>query len=76
MLPCLLFAIFAACCCAERKIVVLMFENRAFDHVLGHLNSPNINGLTGMESNPIDPLIANSPRVRVSFDAEVMLMFV
>src|SRR5947209_644832 len=35
-------------------IVVLMMENRSFDHMLGGLKSrfPQINGLTGNESNP------------------------
>src|SRR5262249_58251888 len=35
-------------------IVVLMMENRSFDHMLGGLkkNNPRINGLSGNESNP------------------------
>lgn len=34
-------------------VVVVMFENRSFDHLLGFLNHPKgINGLTGSESNP------------------------
>ncbi len=34
-----------------------MLENRSFDHMLGSLKkiNPDINGLTGEESNPIDP---------------------
>src|SRR3984957_14665300 len=37
-----------------RHVVVLMMENRSFDHMLGALkaNHPNIDGLTGNESNP------------------------
>jgi phospholipase C len=37
-----------------RHIVVLMMENRSFDHMLGALKAthPNIDGLTGTESNP------------------------
>ena len=37
-----------------RHIVVLMMENRSFDHMLGALmqQDPRINGLTGNESNP------------------------
>jgi phospholipase C len=37
-----------------RHIVVLMMENRSFDHMLGALKKtdPRINGLTGSESNP------------------------
>src|SRR5450755_3274580 len=34
--------------------VVLMMENRSFDHMLGFMKSPSypIEGLTGQESNP------------------------
>ena len=37
-----------------QHIVVLMMENRSFDHMLGALKAqdPRINGLTGTESNP------------------------
>src|SRR6266498_2903357 len=37
-----------------KHIVVLMMENRSFDHMLGGLQAenPQINGLTGNESNP------------------------
>ena len=37
-----------------RHIVVLMMENRSFDHMLGSLKAtdPRIDGLTGSESNP------------------------
>src|SRR5215475_2167462 len=37
-----------------KHIVVLMMENRSFDHMLGGLrkNFPKINGLSGTESNP------------------------
>jgi phospholipase C len=37
-----------------KHIVVLMMENRSFDHMLGSLMQkyPKINGLTGNESNP------------------------
>ncbi len=37
-----------------KHIVVLMMENRSFDHMLGSLKQkcPKINGLTGNESNP------------------------
>lgn len=39
---------------ALKHIVVLMMENRSFDHMLGGLKKqdPRINGLTGTESNP------------------------
>ncbi|HWA93062.1 MAG TPA: alkaline phosphatase family protein [Terracidiphilus sp.] len=37
-----------------KHLVVLMMENRSFDHMLGALQAtnPNIDGLTGNESNP------------------------
>jgi phospholipase C len=37
-----------------QHIVVLMMENRSFDHMLGSLKAkdPRINGLTGNETNP------------------------
>src|SRR6266496_1034073 len=37
-----------------KHIVVLMMENRSFDHMLGALKAqdPRINGVTGQESNP------------------------
>jgi len=37
-----------------KHIVVLMMENRSFDHMLGGLMKkyPKVNGLTGNESNP------------------------
>ena len=39
---------------ALRHIVVVMMENRSFDHMLGALKAQNpaIDGLTGNESNP------------------------
>lgn len=38
-------------------VVVLMLENRSFDNMLGFLKerNPEIDGLTGKESNPVDP---------------------
>jgi len=37
-----------------KHIVVLMMENRSFDHLLGYLKqvNPDIDGLTGKETNP------------------------
>jgi phospholipase C len=37
---------------ALEHIVVLMMENRSFDHMLGGLDHPGIDGLKGDESNP------------------------
>lgn len=50
-----------------KHIVVLMMENRSFDHMLGFLQSANyqINGLSGNELNPD----ANGTAVPVSKDA-------
>ena len=50
-----------------KHIVVLMMENRSFDHMLGGLKKkfPKINGLTGNESNPD----LNGNRVKVAPDA-------
>lgn len=54
-----------------KHVVVLMFENRSFDHMLGYLKklNPKIDGLTGEESNPWNPSDPNSKRVKVSFDS-------
>ena len=43
--------------------------------MLGHLKqlNPDINGLTGRESCPLDPQISSSPRIKVSFDAESVI---
>src|SRR5688500_10344499 len=48
-------------------LVVLMLENRSFDHMLGFLRSPDwpVDGLTGAETNPD----ASGAPVRVTPDA-------
>jgi phospholipase C len=53
---------------ALKHIVVLMMENRSFDHMLGGLKAtnPKINGLTGDEWNPD----AQGNKVKVSPTAE------
>jgi phospholipase C len=40
-----------------KKVVILMLENRSFDHMLGFLKTknPNIDGLNGNESIPVNP---------------------
>lgn len=45
-----------------KTIVVLVMENRSFDHMLGYLNrrNPNIDGLSGAEFNVVDE--AGQPR--------------
>ena len=52
-------------------IIVVMFENRSFDHLLGHLakTDPRIDGLTGSQYNPLDPTNPKSPHVEVNYDA-------
>jgi phospholipase C len=35
-----------------KHIVVLMMENRSFDHMLGYMQVPGLNGLSGNETNP------------------------
>ena len=48
-------------------MIVLMLENRSYDHMLGYL--PNGRGLTGSEYNLIDPADPASEKVYVSNDA-------
>ncbi|XP_061359104.1 non-specific phospholipase C4-like [Gastrolobium bilobum] len=49
-----------------KTIVVLVQENRSFDHMLGWMKSlnPEINGVTGSESNPVSTSDPNSNRVQ------------
>ncbi len=47
-----------------KHIVVLMMENRSYDHMLGYL--PNGGGLTGKEYNLVDPADPSSEKVYVS----------
>jgi phospholipase C len=47
-----------------QNIVVLVLENRSFDHMLGYLGTPN--GLTGSEMNLEDPAAPTSMPVVVS----------
>lgn len=48
-----------------KTVVILVQENRSFDHVLGWMKSlnPEINGVTGSESNPLSTSDPNSKRV-------------
>ena len=54
-----------------KHVVVLMEENRAFDHMFGFSSTPSwkIDGLIGNESNPLDTRKPNGPSVRVSNNA-------
>jgi phospholipase C len=48
-----------------KHVVVLMLENRSFDHLLGYLKAlgikPAIDGLTGTETIPTDPVLGTGP---------------
>ncbi|KAL7233902.1 hypothetical protein ACSBR1_017495 [Camellia fascicularis] len=48
-----------------KTVVVLVQENRSFDHMLGWMKSlnPEIDGVTGSESNPISTSNPNSNRI-------------
>jgi len=50
-----------------KRFVVLMLENRSFDHLFGYLKNlvPAIAGLTGKESNQKDPNTPGDPPVPV-----------
>lgn len=54
-----------------RRVVVLVLEDRSFDHMLGYVRSPGypIDGLTGNELNRFNPADPASERVYVSSDA-------
>ncbi|KAK6927087.1 Phosphoesterase [Dillenia turbinata] len=54
-----------------KTLVVMVMENRSFDHVLGWLKAtrPEIDGLTGKESNRFNASDESSPEVFVSDDA-------
>ncbi|KAI5055114.1 hypothetical protein GOP47_0030259 [Adiantum capillus-veneris] len=55
-----------------KTIVVLVMENRSFDHMLGWMKKldPDIDGVTGRESNPLNLTDPNSPLVYFSDYAE------
>jgi len=57
-----------------KHVVVLMLENRSFDHVFGFMRSKTypVDGLRGKESNPLDPHV-KSAKVTVSPDAAYVL---
>eukprot|EP01059_Diplonema_ambulator_P000654 TRINITY_DN1053_c0_g1_i4.p1 TRINITY_DN1053_c0_g1~~TRINITY_DN1053_c0_g1_i4.p1 ORF type:complete len:487 (+),score=169.97 TRINITY_DN1053_c0_g1_i4:205-1665(+) len=48
-----------------KHVVVLMEENRSFDHMLGWYNKTKVNGLTGNEYNLYNLSDPNGPRVTV-----------
>jgi phospholipase C len=50
-----------------KRFVVLMLENRSFDHLFGFLKNtrPNVAGLSGSEFNQKDPNSAADPKIPV-----------
>lgn len=54
-----------------KTLVILVMENRSFDHILGWLKStrPDIDGLTGKEFNRLNSSEPGSPEIHVSNDA-------
>ncbi|KAK7301765.1 hypothetical protein RJT34_12639 [Clitoria ternatea] len=58
-----------------KTVVVIVMENRSFDHVLGWLKStrPEIDGLTGSESNRISVADPTSPEIPVTDDARFIV---
>ncbi|KAG6545701.1 hypothetical protein Mapa_012886 [Marchantia paleacea] len=55
-----------------KTVVVLVMENRSFDHMLGWLKrlNPEIDGLTGKESNPTNTSNPSAKQVFVTDNAE------
>uniref|UniRef100_A0A5B6ZAQ0 Putative non-specific phospholipase C1 isoform X1 n=1 Tax=Davidia involucrata TaxID=16924 RepID=A0A5B6ZAQ0_DAVIN len=54
-----------------KTLVIVVMENRSFDHVLGWLKRtrPDIDGLTGKESNRVNASDPTSPEIFVSDDS-------
>eukprot|EP00047_Mylnosiga_fluctuans_P005125 m.238581 g.238581 ORF g.238581 m.238581 type:complete len:524 (+) comp13323_c0_seq1:1-1572(+) len=54
-----------------KHVIVLMMENRSFDHFLGHLmkSNPNVDGLNGTQFNPEKPTDPSSKHVPVNYNA-------
>lgn len=56
-----------------KTIVVLVLENRSFDHMIGWIKksiNPSINGVTGTECNPVSTKNQTSPSICFTNDAE------
>jgi phospholipase C len=55
-----------------KTVVVLVMENRSFDHMLGFLKllNPEVDGLTGDETNPLPTATAPSNLITISDNAE------
>jgi phospholipase C len=50
-----------------KHVVVLMFENRSFDHLLGHLSQGKLDPITSEWTNPADPSNPYSEKCEAHF---------
>ncbi|MGO8677362.1 MAG: alkaline phosphatase family protein [Limisphaerales bacterium] len=59
------------------RFVVLMLENRSFDHLMGYLKAanPKVAGLTGSEFNQRDPNSPGDPQIKVSRASSFVMTF-
>jgi len=60
-----------------KRFVVLMLENRSFDHLFGYLKAgnPKVAGLTGKEFNQKDPNSPTDPAIQVSRATSFVMTF-
>jgi phospholipase C len=60
-----------------KRFVVLMLENRSFDHLFGYLKAgnPKVMGLTGNEFNQKDPNAPGDPAIKVSRASSFVMTF-
>lgn len=60
-----------------KRFVVLMLENRSFDHLFGYLRgtNPKVMGLTGSEANQKDPNSPSSPPINVRRASSFVMTF-
>lgn len=73
----LLSLVFAQTKYPIKNVVVLMLENRSFDHMCGFLKrlNPEIDGLTGNETNPYDTTDPSKGYVKVNDKAPYVAKF-
>src|SRR5437868_4105960 len=59
------------------RFIVLMLENRSFDHLFGYLKTkdPRVVGLTGSESNRKDPNSETDPKIKAGRASTFMMTF-
>jgi phospholipase C len=60
-----------------KRFVVLMLENRSFDHLIGYLKAvnPKVMGLTGSEFNQKDPNTPADPPIKVGRASSFVMTF-